>query len=242
MKTCIIIPARLGSSRLPNKVLADINGKAMIVRVYENCVRANCGEVFVATDSEKVKIEIEKAGGRAILTDPNLPSGTDRIHAAITILDPEKKLYSTVINVQGDVPNIEPFVIKQTNDLMQKVKADITTPITLITDEAKKNKPNVVKAVVSFKGEGFGKALYFTRSVAPSGDGDLFEHIGLYIYSREALEKFVSLKPSTLEQRESLEQLRAIENDMIIFAKVVDFHPISVDVAEDLETARKKIK
>ena len=241
MKTCIIIPARLASSRLPSKVLADINGKPMILHVFNNCVKANCGDVFVATDSEDVKFIIEKAGGKAILTNPDLPSGTDRIHAALSIIDAEKTIYSHVINVQGDVPNISSEVISKTYSLLLKAKADITTPITLITDEAKKNKANVVKAIVSFKGNDFGKALYFTRSLAPSGEGNVYEHIGLYAYTRNALEKFVSSKPSTLEKRESLEQLRALENDMSIFVQLVDFTPISVDVMEDLENARKVI-
>lgn len=238
MKTCIIIPARLASSRLPNKVLADINGKPMILRVYENCINSKCGDVFVATDSEEVKKIIENAGGKAIMTNPSLPSGTDRINAALQIIDPSKN-YSKIINVQGDVPNISTEVISSTSALMEKTNADITTPITLIKSLEKASKPNVVKAIVSFKDQNYGRALYFTRTVSPFGEGDFYEHIGLYVYSRKALETFVSLKPSTLEKRESLEQLRALENDMKIFVNLVDFEPISVDTPEDLEFAKK---
>lgn len=240
MKACIIIPARIGSSRLPSKVIADINGKMMIERVYEACISCKIGDVFVATDSEIVKQKIESIGGTAILTESNLPSGSDRIYNALTKIDPNKQ-YNYIINVQGDVPNISPQTIIDVKDLLVSSNADIATPICIIDEEAKKNKPSVVKAVVVFKGKDYGRAIYFTRSTCPSGDGDLYEHIGLYAYTRSALEKFVSLQQSPLEKRESLEQLRAIENDMIIYAKVVKDIPLSIDVIEDLERARKVI-
>ena len=237
MKACIIIPARLASSRLPKKVLAEINGKPMILRVFEACKKCEGIDVFVATDSLEVKEVIEKAGGRAFMTDPNLPSGTDRIFSAFKQL--ETANYDAIINVQGDVPNISPKVILSTLELLKNTpQADITTPITKTEDGLK---PNIVKAVFSKRGEDFGKALYFTRTPAPFGEGDLFEHIGLYAYRREALERFVSLPPSGLELREKLEQLRAIENDMQIFVQIVDFQPISVDVEEDLARANKEI-
>jgi 3-deoxy-manno-octulosonate cytidylyltransferase (CMP-KDO synthetase) len=242
MKTCIIIPARLASTRLPEKVIADINGKPMIAHIYEACLKANCGDVFVATDNEKVKEIIESLGGRAVLTNPDLPSGTDRVHAALSIIDPKRTIYSRVINVQGDVPNIMASVISETNKLMDKIDADITTPVVLISDEAKKNKSSVVKPILSFKEKDYARALYFTRATSPYGEGPLYEHIGVYVYTRNAIEKFVSLSPSTLEKRESLEQLRALENDMKIYAQVVEHAPISVDIPEDLEMARKIMK
>lgn len=244
MKTCIIIPARIASSRLPSKVIADINGKTMVVRIYEACVKANCGDVFVATDSKTVYDLIHNIGGRAILTESNLPSGTDRVHAALNIIDQKKEIYSKVINVQGDIPNIEPSIIFETSALMDKTSADITTPVALISDDSKIHKQSIVKAVLSFKGDGsYAKALYFTRASCPYGEGKLYEHIGVYVYSRNALEKFVSLKPSVLEKRESLEQLRALENDLTIYAFLTnEAPPISVDVIEDLEMARNIIK
>jgi 3-deoxy-manno-octulosonate cytidylyltransferase (CMP-KDO synthetase) len=240
MKACIIIPARLGSSRLPNKVLAEINGKPMILRVFEACKKCEGIDVFVATDSEKVVNIIENAGGKAFLTDPNLPSGTDRIFSAFNQI--QNANYDAIINVQGDVPNISTDVIMQTLELLSKIpEASITTPVVKIENKSEAEKSNIVKAIISKRGESFGKALYFTRTLAPFGEGDLFEHIGLYAYRKEALKKFVSLAPSPLELREKLEQLRAIENDMAIFTPIVSFKPISVDVEEDLVRANKEI-
>jgi 3-deoxy-manno-octulosonate cytidylyltransferase (CMP-KDO synthetase) len=237
MKSCIIIPARIASSRLPKKVLADINGKPMILRVFEACKKCEGIDVFVATDSLEVKGVIETVGGKAFMTDASLPSGTDRIFSAFMQL--ETANYDAIINVQGDVPNISSKVILSTLELLKKTpQADIATPITKTKDGLK---PNIVKAVFSTKGEDFGKAIYFTRTPAPFGEGDLFEHIGLYVYRKEALRRFVSLPPSPLELREKLEQLRAIENDMNIFVQIVDFKPISVDVEEDLTRAKKMI-
>lgn len=240
MSSCIIIPARLGSTRLENKVLAEINGKPMILRVFENCKKAEVGDVFVSTDSLEVKAVIERVGGNTILTPSELPSGTDRIFHALKEIEGMGKFYDKIINVQGDVPNISPLVIRQTAELMEiEKKADITTPVTKIKTEARAEKPNVVKAVLSFKSQDHAKALYFTRTKTPYGEGDFYEHIGLYVYTRSSLEKFVNLKPSPLELREKLEQLRALEAGFNIFCKIVEFEAISVDVAEDLEHARK---
>jgi 3-deoxy-manno-octulosonate cytidylyltransferase (CMP-KDO synthetase) len=241
MKSCIIIPARLASSRLPQKILADINGKPMIVRVFEACKKCKDIDVFVAVDDPEVQKIIENVGGKAFLTDPALPSGTDRIFSALKQITNAN--YEFIVNVQGDVPNISSEVIMETLNLLKTNKeADIATPVVKIADEKLAEKPNIVKAILSLKGENYGKALYFTRLKAPFGEGDFFEHIGLYAYTKKALEKFISLKPSPLELRERLEQLRAIENDMNIFAGITNFHPISVDIEEDLQFAREKIK
>lgn len=241
MKPCIIIPARIASSRLPNKVLADINGKPMILRVFENCMKSEIKNVFVATDSIEVKNIIESIGGRAFLTESKLPSGTDRVFSALKQFNAEDD-FDAIINVQGDVPNISSDIISQTFNLLNQEKnSDITTAVVKFENEEKAQNPNAVKAILSMRGADFGKALYFTRSKAPFGKGDLLEHIGTYAYKRTALEKFVSLPQSTLEKRESLEQLRAIENDMTIFAKIVNFKPISIDTFDDLELARSRI-
>ena len=241
MKSCIVIPARINSSRLANKVLADINGKPMIVRVFENCKKTNIHDVFVATDSIDVKKAIEKVGGVAFLTNPDLPSGTDRVFECLSQNGLQDK-FDIVVNVQGDVPNISPLLVNQTHDLLLKfLNADISTAVIKIMEEAKLHNPNVVKAVLNMKDKDSGKALYFTRANAPSGEGDKFEHVGIYAYRMKALKKFVSLSPSILEKQEKLEQLRALENDMTIFAQIVDFKAISVDTAEDLTFARKNI-
>ena len=242
MKPCIVIPARVNSTRLPNKVLCDINGKPMIVRVFENCKKSLISDVFVATDSPEVKNAIEKIGGRAFLTNPDLPSGTDRVFECLHKNGLDDK-FDIVVNVQGDVPNIEPALINQIYNLLLKfLNADIATAVIKITEKEKLSNPNVVKAVLSMKDKDSGKALYFTRALAPFGEGDVFEHVGIYAYRMKALKKFISLPPSPLEKREKLEQLRALENDMNIFAQIVDFKTISVDTEEDLIFARKMIK
>ena len=242
MKPCIIIPARVNSTRLPNKVLCDINGKPMIVRVFENCKKSLISDVFVATDSPTVQNVIESIGGKAFLTNPDLPSGTDRVFECLHQNGLEDK-FDIILNVQGDVPNIEPDLINQTYNLLLKfANADIATAVIKITEQEKLSNPNVVKAILSMKDENSGKALYFTRALAPFGAGDVLEHVGIYAYRMKALRKFVSLTPSPLEKREKLEQLRALENDMSIFAQIVDFKTISVDTEEDLIFARKMIK
>jgi 3-deoxy-manno-octulosonate cytidylyltransferase (CMP-KDO synthetase) len=241
MKFCIVIPARLKSTRLPLKMLADINGKPMIVRVFENCKKTNIKDVFVATDSLDIKSAIESIGGTAILTDEGLQSGTDRVFQALTTSGLLQN-FDGIVNVQGDVPNISPDVINHTASLIKDVKmADISTAVVKITDKEKMHNSNVVKAVLSIKGDDWGRALYFSREAIPYGDGDFYEHIGIYAYKKDALRDFVSFNPSLLEKTEKLEQLRALENDLNIFAKIVNFNPISVDAEEDLNLARKLI-
>ncbi len=235
-KTAIFIPARMASTRLPGKPLANINGKPMIVHVLERALESGIKDVFVACSEVEVKETVEKYNGIAILTNPDIPSGTDRIFEALKSLGRD---YNYIINVQGDLPTLNPDIINIALSTIKKYRnADIVTLATVITDEKEKTNPNVVKAVVSMRNNNVGKALYFTRATAPYGDGKLLHHIGLYVYRKKALEKFVSLPLSSLEKQESLEQLRALENDLNIYVALVDTVPFGVDTQEDLEKAR----
>lgn len=238
MNPIIIIPARMASTRLPDKPLALIAGTPMIVHMLRIAKAAHIGDVAVACDGKAIANAVENAGGRAILTDPDLPSGSDRIHAALQTLDPARA-HDVVINVQGDMPTLDPAVIVQVLTLLDNPGVDIATLCAPITETRERTDPAVVKPIIAFdKSNAKGRALYFTRATAPSGDGPLYHHIGLYAYRRAALEKFVSLPPSPLEQREKLEQLRAIENNMHIAIGVVNTVPLGVDTPETLELAR----
>ncbi|MFT6077852.1 MAG: 3-deoxy-manno-octulosonate cytidylyltransferase (CMP-KDO synthetase) [Myxococcota bacterium] len=240
-KILIIIPARLASTRLPNKPLADILGIPMISRVFLQAQKANLGEIIVACDSSEIADEIKKVGGTAIITDPELPSGTDRIFAALKSL-PNHQDFEIIVNLQGDLPAIDPEVIISAAKAAIKSDADIATVASVIGDKTEINNPNVVKiAIAALNDDKLGQALYFSRAPIPHGKGDYFHHIGIYAYKRAALEKFVSLKPSNLEKRESLEQLRALENQMKIAVQIVDSHPLSVDTAEDLQKIKDLI-
>lgn len=240
--TIIIIPARLASTRLPNKPLADIHGKPMIVHVLERAKEAQLGEVLVACAEKEIAEAVERAGGKAILTDPNHPSGTDRIYEALTHLDP-KKHYKKIINIQGDLPTLDPHILQEALSLMENPSVDIATLAAVIEETAERTNPNVVKAVIAFEPSNQrGRALYFTRATAPYGEGKHYHHIGLYAYRRAALETFVTLPPSALEMREKLEQLRALEHGMRIDVAVVDTVPLGVDTQEDLDKARQKLQ
>lgn len=240
-KILTIIPVRLASTRLPNKPLADICGKTMIERVYQNAIKANIGDVLIACDGEKIAGEIKKFGGKYIITDPDLRSGTDRVYDAF------KKIgfgdYDVIVNLQGDLPEIDPKLIRAAADCLIDNNSDIATIASKTNDLEELNDPNVVKIVISFKKSDQGRALYFSRSPIPySQDGDYFyHHIGIYAYKKTSLQNFVNLRQSDLEKKESLEQLRALENDMSIFVKVVDSHPVSVDTPEDLKKVIKII-
>lgn len=234
-KTVVIIPARLSSTRLPNKPLADIGGKTMIERVYLQAKKAGISDIYVACDGEKIAGEVSKFGGKAIITNPNLPSGTDRIYHALKQIKNGEE-FDIVLNLQGDLPAIDPEVIKSAEEALIESDADIATVASVITKDSEINNPNVVKIAIAFdKNPKFGHALYFSRSPIPYGSGSYYHHIGIYAYKKSALEKFVLLPPSLLEKRESLEQLRALENNMRIAVKIVDSHPFSVDTAEDLQ-------
>jgi len=241
MSAIIIIPARMASTRLPGKPLADIGGAPMIVRVMERARAAGVGPVYIACSEIEVKNAVEAAGGTAIMTDPDLPSGTDRIRVAADIIDPDKR-YDTVINVQGDLPTLDPGAIVTALDVLQSSGADISTLAVATADAREIADPNVVKAIISFDSETSGRALYFTRASAPSGDGPVWHHVGLYAYRRAALDTFCALKPSPLEQRERLEQLRALEAGMTIAAGIIDTSPEGVDTPDDLDRARQAFK
>jgi 3-deoxy-manno-octulosonate cytidylyltransferase (CMP-KDO synthetase) len=233
----LLIPARMASTRLPSKPLADIGGIPMIVRVWRQAVAAGLGPVVVAAAEAEIVAVVEAAGGRAVLTDPDLPSGSDRIWAALGQLDTR---HDVIVNLQGDLPALDPAQLRAVVAALEKSGADIATLAAPIDNDADKANPAVVKAVVAWDASGtLGRALYFTRATAPTGDGPLFHHVGLYAYRREALESFVALPPSPLELREKLEQLRALEAGMTIAVARVDEAPLSVDTPDDLERARK---
>lgn len=241
MSPIVIIPARMASTRLPGKPLADISGVPMIVRVWQQAMKAAIGPVLVAAAEREIADAITQAGGKAVLTDPDLPSGSDRIYAALQSFDAAGK-HDVVVNLQGDLPALDPADVKAVADALGATGADIATLVAEIDDAKDFDNPNVVKPVVAWEPGGQrGRALYFTRTRAPHGDGTLFHHIGIYAYKRDALARFVSLPPSPLEKREKLEQLRALEAGMTIAAVRVAKVPLSVDTPEDLAKARAHI-
>ncbi|KPB00538.1 3-deoxy-manno-octulosonate cytidylyltransferase [Ahrensia marina] len=235
MKPIIIIPARMASTRLPGKPMADIAGKPMIVQVADRARESDCGDVLIATDSREVLQAASDYGYKAVITSEKHQSGSDRIFEALTNLGGD---FDVIINVQGDLPTISKADIRAVLAPLNDEQCDIATLGVEITDTHEKTNPNVVKIVGSPIGESLLRALYFTRATAPYGDGPLYHHIGLYAYRRAALERFVSLKPSTLEKRESLEQLRALEDGMMIHAAIIDTVPLGIDTPPDLERAR----
>lgn len=238
----IMIPSRMASTRLPDKPLADIHGVPMIVHVWRRAMEADIGRVVVATDSTEIAAAISSAGGEAHMTRPDHPNGTDRIFEAVSALDPGRE-FGAIVNVQGDLPTIEPRLIRTCLDvLLAEPAADIATIACAITLEEERTNPNVVKAVGTPIGPDRLRALYFTRATAPSGEGPLYHHIGMYAYTRQALDRFVALPPSTLELRERLEQLRALEAGMRIDVGLVDTVPLGVDTPADLERARDLLR
>ncbi len=236
--TLVIIPARMASARLPNKPLADIGGEPMVVRVARQAALADVGRVAVATDSREIADAVEAAGFEAVMTSADHQSGSDRVFEAATIMDPDAKA-QIILNVQGDIPAIEPETIRLSALPLAGSPADLATLAVVIADEAEKTNPSIVKVIGTPIGVGLLRALYFTRATAPYGDGPLYHHIGLYAWRRSALQRFVSLKPSTLEKRESLEQLRALEDGMRIDVAIVDSVPLGVDTPADLARARQ---
>lgn len=237
MNPLILIPARMAATRLPGKPLADIGGKPMIVRAYERAADSGLPVAVAAGDPEIVEA-VEAAGGRAVLTDPDLPSGSDRIRAALDAIDQDGR-HDAVINLQGDMPFADPGLARACADLLAAEQAcDIATLVAPEADAADRANPDVVKAVLALpEGARHGRALYFTRSTL-YGDGPVWRHIGLYGYRRHALERFCAAPPSPLEKREKLEQLRALEMGLQIWAAVIDEAPLSVDNPADLEAAR----
>jgi 3-deoxy-manno-octulosonate cytidylyltransferase (CMP-KDO synthetase) len=268
MHPIILIPARMASTRLPNKPMADIGGLPMIVQVWKRAVESGVGQVVVATDHTDIRDAVEMAGGKAVMTDTEHPSGSDRIYQALTEVDPER-VHDVVINLQGDIPTMEPRLIQDVTLPLLDPDVDIATLACRIDNDADRLNPNVVKVAIgqstrnettatqtfighnefnfdspvlslaSTGGPRIGRALYFSRATIPHGEGPTYHHIGIYAYRRKALEAFVKLPPSPLEQQEKLEQLRALENGMRIDVAVVNTVPLGVDTREQLEEARK---
>ena len=239
MNPLTLIPARMAASRLPGKPLALIAGEPMIVQVWRRAVACGIGPVAVAAGDAEIVAAVRAAGGVAVLTDPDLPSGSDRSLAALRELDPSGA-HDVVINLQGDMPFVSADILTACADLLSMESAcDIATVVASDASPADRTNPNVVKVIGSPISEGRLRALYFTRATAPWGDGPRYHHVGLYAYRRAALQRFVTLPPSTLEQREKLEQLRALEAGMRIDVTLVDTVPRGVDTPADLETARQ---
>jgi 3-deoxy-manno-octulosonate cytidylyltransferase (CMP-KDO synthetase) len=238
MNPLVIIPTRLGATRLPRKPLADIGGRPMIAHVVARALEADVGPVAVAADAPEIAEALAGSGVSVILTRADHPSGTDRIFEALERLDPQRR-HDVVINLQGDLPTVSPAAVAASLRPLAEPDVAIATIAAEIVRAEERSDPNVVKVVGSPLGAGLLRALYFTRATAPSGEGPLYHHIGLYAYRREALARFVALPPSTLERRERLEQLRALEAGMRVDVALVDEVPLGVDTPDDLERARR---
>ncbi len=238
MNPIIVIPSRMASTRLPGKPLADIHGKPMIVHVLDRAREADIGPVAVACSEAEVAEAVRAAGGVAVMTDPSLPSGSDRVQAALAALDPQGR-HDVVVNLQGDLPTIPPVQLRAVITPLSDPMVDIATLVATIETPAEAALASVVKAVCAFDGgRAVSPALYFSRAAIPWGDGPLWHHIGIYAYRRAALARFVALPASPLEKRESLEQLRALEAGMRIACARVEHAPFGVDTPADLERAR----
>ena len=234
-RVLVVIPARMASSRLPDKPLADIAGKPMIVQVLDRAREADLGPVVVAADDARICAVVEAAGGRAVMTSKDHASGSDRVREAVTKADPDCDI---ILNLQGDVPMIDPASLAAALDPLADAAVDIGTIMTEIRDDAGRIDPSFVKAVTTPLSGGRHRALYFTRATAPTGEGPLYQHIGVYAWRRAALERFVALPPSPLEMREKLEQLRALEAGMRIDVSLVPATPMDVNTPQDLERVR----
>ena len=240
MNPIIIIPARMAASRLPGKPLALIGGVPMIVHVLRRATEAAIGPVAVACGDAAIADAVRDAGGRAVMTDPSLPSGSDRAHAALAQIDPAGA-HDVVLNLQGDLPDLPPHHLHAVLAPLADPACDIATLVAPVTSAEEAAAPSVVKAVCAFAaGQATARALYFSRAAVPAGDGPLWHHIGIYAYRRAALARFVALPPSPLEQREKLEQLRALEAGMVIGVARVDHAPFGVDTPDDLARARRR--
>jgi 3-deoxy-manno-octulosonate cytidylyltransferase (CMP-KDO synthetase) len=234
----IVIPARLAATRLPGKPLADIGGKPMIVHMLDRGREAGIGPVAVACGDPEIAAAVRDAGGRAVLTDPALPSGSDRVHAALAELDPDGR-HDIVVNLQGDFPTLDPAGLRLVITPLADPKVDIGTLVVPIRDEIEATTASFVKAACAFAdGQTIAPALYFSRQAIPWGLGPRWHHVGIYAYRRAALDRYVSLPPSPLERRENLEQLRALEDGMRIACVRMEHGPFGVDTAEDLARAR----
>ena len=234
MHPIVVIPARLAATRFPDKPLAEIHGVPMIVHCVNRAREADIGPVWVAAGDKEIADAVQDAGGQAVLTDPAHPSGSDRIWEAVQRIDPGAR-HDVVVNMQGDLPAMEPDILRALTAPLSDADIDIVTSVAVITDPEDETNPNVVKAIAGFPpGARQARALAFTRATAPAGDGPLYYHFGIYTFRRAALERFVSLPPGVLEQREKLEQMRALEAGMRIDAVLIDTLPLTVDTPEDL--------
>ena len=237
-QTLIVIPARMQANRLPGKPLADICGEPMIVHVWRRAMESKAGRAVVATDAPEICDAVEQAGGEAVMTRSDHESGTDRVHEAVESID-QQGIFDIIVNLQGDLPTLDPSLITACIEPLAQPSVDIATLAAQITNDTERTDPNVVKVVgAGSNDEPVMRALYFTRACAPHGDGPLYHHIGLYAFRRAALSNFVSLPCSTLEKREKLEQLRALEAGMRIDVGLVDTVPVGVDTPADLERVR----
>lgn len=238
MRPVVVIPTRLGSTRLPGKALTEIAGEPMIVHVWRRGREADLGPVLVASGDARIAEVIRDAGGEVVLTDPALPTGSDRVQAALAEADPDQR-HDVAVVLQGDLPTIDPAVLKATLPPLAHSEVGISTLATLITDPLELQAPQVVKIALAISaGQISGRALYFSRAVIPGGAGPHYHHVGLYTYRRRALERYVRLPRGVLEVRENLEQLRALEGGIRIDATVIDAEPLGVDTLADLEHAR----
>lgn len=240
--TIIVIPARLEATRLPGKPLAEIAGEPMIVHVWRRAHAAARGRVVVATDAREVFDAIRAVGGEAVMTRADHASGSDRVYEALNKVDPDGAA-EFIVNLQGDLPTLESHLVEACLAPLRSKGPHIVTLAAEIRDVEERDDPNVVKVVATPTATpDLMRALYFTRAAAPHGDGPLYHHIGIYAYRRSALERFIALRPSYLEQRERLEQLRALEDGMRIDVAIVDTVPIGVDTPADLERARQTLE
>ncbi|HEX4113349.1 MAG TPA: 3-deoxy-manno-octulosonate cytidylyltransferase [Stellaceae bacterium] len=234
----IVIPARMASTRLPGKPLADIHGSPMIVHVWRRAVAAAVGPVVVACAERAIADAVERAGGQAVLTRPDLPSGSDRVQEAVGRLDPERR-HDVVVNLQGDLPLLDPALLRAALAPLADAAVDIATLASPMREDWERTSPDAVKVAAAFApGARIARALYFSRVLIPSGDGPHYHHIGIYTFRRAALERFVALPPALIEQRERLEQLRALDAGMRIDVALVDAAPMGVDTPDDLARAR----
>ncbi|MPW00525.1 3-deoxy-manno-octulosonate cytidylyltransferase [Bombella apis] len=242
MQPIIVIPSRIASTRLPRKALAEIDGEPMIVHVARRAVAAGLGPVLVAAGDEEIRDAVAgMAGGKAILTDPALPSGSDRVQAAIEAHDPQRR-HDCVINLQGDLPLVEPETLQQALRPLAEGRFDIGTLVAPVQGPEERDAESVVKVACSFQSDDdVARALYFSRSVIPWGEGVYWHHVGVYAWRREALARFVTLPPSGLEEREKLEQLRALEAGMTIGCARIATAPLGVDTPEDLARVRARV-
>jgi 3-deoxy-manno-octulosonate cytidylyltransferase (CMP-KDO synthetase) len=238
-RAIVLIPARMASTRLPGKPLADINGTPMIVHVWRRAMEADIGRVVLATDSEEVARAVKAAGGEAVMTAADHVNGSSRIHEALRRLGAAEEI---VVNFQGDIPTVPAASVRAVLRPLGEPAVDIATIAAEIRRPEERSDPNIVKVVGTPVGDGILRALYFTRATAPHGDGPLYHHVGLYAFRRAALDRYVGLPPSPLEKREKLEQLRALEVGMRIDVAIVDGVPLGVDTPADLERARSILK